>query len=96
MPPWRHFRATSHAAFETVFKAMVSVLGRSQLDKKGPSHARAQAIAALCVGESHPRLVPMNTQSGILRDPQARFSTGDAKPVRDLMRDLETVNRGEP
>lgn len=37
-------------AFEAVFKAMVSVLERSLLDKKGPSHARAQAIAALCVG----------------------------------------------
>jgi hypothetical protein len=24
------------------------------------------------------------------------FSTGDAKPDRDLMRDLERVNRGEP
>jgi catechol 2,3-dioxygenase-like lactoylglutathione lyase family enzyme len=28
--------------------------------------------------------------------PQAWFSTGDAKPVRDLMLDLEWVNRGEP
>src|SRR5215475_478611 len=37
-------------AFEIVFKAMVSVLGRSLVDKKGPNHARAQAIAALCVG----------------------------------------------
>jgi hypothetical protein len=37
-------------AFETVFKALVSVLERSLIDKKGPSHARAQAIAALCVG----------------------------------------------
>ena len=37
-------------AFESVFKAMVSVLERSLIDKKGPSHARAQAIAALCVG----------------------------------------------
>jgi len=36
-------------AFEIVFKAMVSVLGRSLVDKKGPNHARAQAIAALCV-----------------------------------------------
>ena len=36
--------------FETVFKAMVSVLERSLSDKKGSSHARAQAIAALCVG----------------------------------------------
>ena len=37
-------------AFETVFKAMVSVLERSLSDKNEPSHARAQAIAALCVG----------------------------------------------
>ena len=37
-------------AFETVFKAMVSVLERSLIDKKGLSHAKAQAIAALCVG----------------------------------------------
>jgi hypothetical protein len=37
-------------AFEAVFKAMVSVLERSLIDTKGPSHARAQAIAALCVG----------------------------------------------
>jgi TetR/AcrR family transcriptional repressor of nem operon len=37
-------------AFETVFKAMVSVLERSLLDKEHPNHARAQAIAALCVG----------------------------------------------
>jgi hypothetical protein len=37
-------------AFETVFKAMVSVLERCLLEKKGPSHAKAQAIAALCVG----------------------------------------------
>jgi len=37
-------------AFETVFKAMVGVLERSLTDKKRSSHARAQAIAALCVG----------------------------------------------
>ena len=37
-------------AFETAFTAMVSVLERSLIDKRGPSHARAQAIAALCVG----------------------------------------------
>ena len=37
-------------AFETVFKAMVRVLERSLLDKKRPSHAQAQAIAALCAG----------------------------------------------
>ena len=36
--------------FETVFKAMVSVLERSFINKKGPIHAKAQAIAALCVG----------------------------------------------
>jgi len=34
-------------------------------------------------------------QSGILAIPQAWFSTGDAKPVRDLMRDLKGVNRCE-
>jgi hypothetical protein len=28
--------------------------------------------------------------------PQAWFSTGDAKPIRDLMRDLKRVNHGEP
>lgn len=37
-------------AFETVFKAMVSVLERSLLDKKGPRRTKAQAIAALCIG----------------------------------------------
>jgi AcrR family transcriptional regulator len=37
-------------AFETVFKAMVSVLERSLLDKKRPRRTRARAIAALCVG----------------------------------------------
>jgi hypothetical protein len=37
----------------------------------------------------------MNTQSGYFAIPQAWFSTGDAKPVQDLMRDLERVNRGE-
>jgi len=37
-------------AFETVFKAMVSVLERSLVGKKRPSQAKAQAIAALCVG----------------------------------------------
>lgn len=37
-------------SFETVFKAMVRVLEHSLIDKKGRSHARAQAIAALCVG----------------------------------------------
>jgi AcrR family transcriptional regulator len=37
-------------AFETVFKAMVSVLERSLVDKKGPRRTKAQAIAALCIG----------------------------------------------
>jgi AcrR family transcriptional regulator len=37
-------------AFETVFKAMVTVLERGLIDKKGPGHVKAQAIAALCVG----------------------------------------------
>lgn len=36
--------------FETVFKAMVSVLERSVADKRAPRRKRAQAIAALCVG----------------------------------------------
>ncbi|MGA9897564.1 MAG: TetR/AcrR family transcriptional regulator [Terriglobales bacterium] len=37
-------------AFETVFRAMVDVLERSLSDKDRPPHARARAIAALCVG----------------------------------------------
>ena len=37
-------------AFETVFKAMVSVLERSLYDKNRPRRVRARAIAALCVG----------------------------------------------
>lgn len=37
-------------AFETVFKAMVSVLERSFTDRQRPNHAKAQAIASLCVG----------------------------------------------
>ena len=37
-------------AFENVFRAMVSVLERNLSDKRHPGHARAQAIAALCVG----------------------------------------------
>jgi len=32
---------------------------------------------------------------GYFAIPQAWFSTGDAKPVRDLMRDQEKVNRSE-
>ncbi|MFZ3265853.1 MAG: TetR/AcrR family transcriptional regulator [Terriglobales bacterium] len=37
-------------AFETVFKAMVSVLERSLFDKQQPRQDKARAIAALCVG----------------------------------------------
>jgi TetR/AcrR family transcriptional regulator, transcriptional repressor for nem operon len=37
-------------AFQTVFKAMVSILERSLVDKDKPRHDRARAIAALCVG----------------------------------------------
>jgi len=37
-------------AFETVFRAMVSVLERSMAVGGGPRRAQAQAIAALCVG----------------------------------------------
>src|SRR5271166_5032681 len=42
----------ARGAFETVVKAMVDVLGRSLSDasKDKPRHARARAIAALCVG----------------------------------------------
>jgi TetR/AcrR family transcriptional regulator, transcriptional repressor for nem operon len=41
---------TARRTFETVFRAMVSVLERSLLDKKRPSRATAQAIAALSIG----------------------------------------------
>lgn len=41
---------TAKRAFETVFRAMVSVLERSLMDKKGPRRTKAQAIAALCIG----------------------------------------------
>jgi TetR/AcrR family transcriptional regulator, transcriptional repressor for nem operon len=37
-------------AFETVFRAMVSVLERSLLDKRRPSRTTAQVIAALSIG----------------------------------------------
>jgi TetR/AcrR family transcriptional regulator, transcriptional repressor for nem operon len=37
-------------AFETVFKAMVSVLERSTRGNNGPHRDHAQAMAALCVG----------------------------------------------
>jgi len=41
---------TARRAFETVFRAMVSVLERSLADKKRPRRAKAQAVAALCIG----------------------------------------------
>lgn len=41
---------TAKRAFQTVFKAMVSVLERSLIEKKEPRRTRAQAIAALCIG----------------------------------------------
>jgi TetR/AcrR family transcriptional repressor of nem operon len=37
-------------AFETVFKAMVSILERSSIENGRPRPATAQAVAALCVG----------------------------------------------
>lgn len=42
--------ADAKRAYEAVFKAMVSVLERSLRDPSRPRHARARAIAALCVG----------------------------------------------
>jgi TetR/AcrR family transcriptional repressor of nem operon len=42
--------ANTKRAFETVFRAMVSVLERSTAGNGGPSREQAQAIAALCVG----------------------------------------------
>ena len=42
--------ATARRAFETVFRAMVSVLERSLADRKGDGHENAQAIAALSIG----------------------------------------------
>ena len=42
--------ASTKRAFETVFKAMVSVLERSTAGNNGPRREQAQAIAALCVG----------------------------------------------
>jgi TetR/AcrR family transcriptional repressor of nem operon len=41
---------TARRAFETVFRAMVSVLERSLLDKRQPSKVTAQVIAALSIG----------------------------------------------
>src|SRR5579872_473529 len=42
--------ARTKRAFETVFRAMVSVLERSAAGNSGPRRDQAQAIAALCVG----------------------------------------------
>jgi AcrR family transcriptional regulator len=42
--------ATARRAYETVFRAMVSVLERSLHHKTRPRRTRAQAIAAMCVG----------------------------------------------
>jgi len=41
---------SARRAFETVFRAMVSVLERSLVDKRKPRKSKAQAIAALCIG----------------------------------------------
>lgn len=41
---------SARRAFEIVFKAMVSVLERSLVDKRKPRHQRAQAIATMCIG----------------------------------------------
>jgi TetR/AcrR family transcriptional regulator, transcriptional repressor for nem operon len=41
---------SARKAFETVFRAMVSVLERSLVDRKGPRRTKAQAIAAMCIG----------------------------------------------
>ncbi len=41
---------SARRAFETVFKAMVSVLERSLVDKRKPRRERAQAIATMCIG----------------------------------------------
>jgi TetR/AcrR family transcriptional repressor of nem operon len=45
-----HGSARTKQAFETVFRAMVSVLERSTTGNGGPRQEQAQAIAALCVG----------------------------------------------
>jgi len=41
---------SARRAFETVFRAMVSVLERSLVDKRGPRRKKAQAIATMCIG----------------------------------------------
>jgi AcrR family transcriptional regulator len=42
--------ASARRAFETVFRAMVSVLERSLREKNRRRRTRAQAIAAMCIG----------------------------------------------
>jgi len=42
--------ANARHVFETVFRAMVSVLERSLVDKHHPRRMRAQSIAAMCIG----------------------------------------------
>jgi TetR/AcrR family transcriptional repressor of nem operon len=42
--------ASTKRAFETVFRAMVSVLERGNAQNAGPRRDQAQAMAALCVG----------------------------------------------
>ncbi len=41
---------SARRAFETVFSAMVSVLERSLVDKRGARRKKAQAIATMCIG----------------------------------------------
>jgi AcrR family transcriptional regulator len=41
---------SARRAFETVFRAMVSVLERSLVDRRKPRRERAQAIATMCIG----------------------------------------------
>ena len=41
---------SAKAAFETVFRAMVSVLERSMIESGNARRARAQGIAAMCIG----------------------------------------------
>ena len=42
--------AKSQMAFETVFGAMVEMLGKPSQDGQAPNRATARAIAALCIG----------------------------------------------
>ena len=41
---------SARRAFGTVFRAMVSVLERGLVDKRGPRRKKAQAIATMCIG----------------------------------------------